>query len=114
MYHDKLAGDVSSLLDRKDRGSLVEMAYATLYPIMRLSSRRINLAEGIWNHSSYMVYKKKPKVNALSEYELHNLLKMYHVLYPNSELHVYVSYHSVDFVYIGSELYGSKKSRTRR
>ena len=100
MFHDKLAGDVSSLLDRKDRGSLVEMAYATLYPIMRLSSRRINYAEGIWNDLSYMMYKKKPKVNTLSEYELHNLIKMYQVLYPNSELQAYVSFHSMDYVYI--------------
>ena len=113
-FEEEFSSILTEQRDPKDRGSLVEMTHNTLYHRLKFASRGLSLSDGNWSDLSYMTFKIGNKHCTLSNLEKAYLQSMYMLLYPNSEVHIHISYSSIQHVYVGGELYGSSNSRTRR
>ena len=113
-YRDDFSDILNRLSGSKDRGTLVEMRYETLFSQLQFTSRSFVLQTGNWSDLSQMTYPAPSKHLVLTDLEKTHLLAMYKVLYPDSCINAHISYSSFQYIYASGEIYGSCYSRSRR
>ena len=110
-----LGSIIEGLLETGDRGTLKEISTESLYPIHRLVSRCLQVANQNWSDLSSITYKCLSKPFSLTELQLRHLKNTYKVLYPDAEVKISrVSFQKSRHVYLGTDIYGSVRSSTRR
>ena len=112
---DSLGSIIEGLVEASDRGTLKEISTKSLYPLHRLASRCLSDARQNWSDLSSLTYKCLAKPFTLTDLQLNQIKIMYKVLYPDANIIVpRVSFWKCRHIYMGTELYGSIQSRTRR
>ena len=112
---DSLGSIIEGLVEASDRGTLKEISTKSLYPLHQLASRRLSDARQNWSDLSSLTYKCLAKPFTLTDLQLSQIKIMYKVLYPDANIIVpRVSFWKCRHIYMGTELYGSVQSRTRR
>ena len=113
--NESLGTIMEGLLETGDRGTLKEISTKSLYPIHRLARRCLHVADQNWSDLSSITYKCLSKPFSLTELQLRHLKNMYKVLYPDAEVIIpCVSFRKSRHVYLGTDIYWSVRSRTRR